>query len=37
LDPNGPWGAQAKQGLTDLQAMGAAGIDAKVNTKKKKS
>ena len=36
LDPNGPWGAQAKQGLTDLQAMGA-GIDAKVNMKKKKS
>jgi tetratricopeptide (TPR) repeat protein len=37
LDPNGPWGAQAKQGLTDLQAMGAAGIDVKVNVKKKKS
>jgi len=36
LDPNGPWGAQAKQGLTDLQAMGA-GIDARVNMKKKKS
>jgi tetratricopeptide (TPR) repeat protein len=36
LDPNGPWGAQAKQGLTDLQAMGA-GIDVKVNMKKKKS
>lgn len=34
--PNG-WGAQAKQGLTDLQAMGAAGIDVKVNVKKKKS
>jgi len=37
LDPNGPWGAQAKQGLTDLQALGASGIDAKVNMKKKKS
>ena len=37
LDPSGPWGAQAKQGLTDLQAMGAAGIDVKVNVKKKKS
>jgi tetratricopeptide (TPR) repeat protein len=36
LDPNGPWGAQAKQGLTDLQALGA-GIDVKVNVKKKKS
>jgi tetratricopeptide (TPR) repeat protein len=36
LDPSGPWGAQAKQGLTDLQAMGA-GIDVKVNMKKKKS
>lgn len=36
LDPNGPWGAQAKQGLTDLKALGA-GIDVKVNVKKKKS
>jgi len=34
LDPNGPWGAQAKQGLADLQAMGA-GVDTKVNVKKK--
>src|SRR5260370_324900 len=23
LDPNGPWGKQAKQGLTDLKALGA--------------
>jgi tetratricopeptide (TPR) repeat protein len=36
LDPNGPWGAQAKQGLVDLKALGA-GIDTKVNVKKKKS
>ena len=36
LDPNGPWGAQAKQGLTDLKALGA-GIETKVNVKKKKS
>lgn len=36
LDPNGPWGAQAKQGLTDLKALGA-GIDTKVNVRKKKS
>ena len=36
LDPNGPWGAQAKQGLTDLKALGA-GIDVRVNVKKKKS
>jgi tetratricopeptide (TPR) repeat protein len=36
LDPTGPWGAQAKQGLTDLQALGA-GIDVRVNVKKKKS
>lgn len=36
LDPNGTWGQQAKQGLTDLKALGA-GIDAKVNLKKKKS
>jgi len=30
LDPNGVWGAQAKQGLEALQAMGV-GIDTKVN------
>jgi tetratricopeptide (TPR) repeat protein len=33
LDPNGPWGAQAKQGLEALQAMGV-GIDIKVNQRK---
>jgi tetratricopeptide (TPR) repeat protein len=32
LDPNGTWGAQAKQGLEALQAMGV-GIDTKVNTR----
>lgn len=32
LDPNGPWGAQAKQGLEALQAMGL-GIDTKVSTR----
>jgi tetratricopeptide (TPR) repeat protein len=32
LDPNGPWGAQAKQGLEALKAMGL-GIDTKVNTR----
>ena len=36
LDPNGPWGAQAKEGLTQLQAI-APGIDIKVTAKKKKS
>jgi tetratricopeptide (TPR) repeat protein len=36
LDPNGQWGQQAKQGLTDLKALGA-GIETKVNVKKKKS
>jgi tetratricopeptide (TPR) repeat protein len=36
LDPNGPWGQQAKQGLTDLKALGA-GIETKVNVRKKKS
>jgi tetratricopeptide (TPR) repeat protein len=36
LDPNGPWGQQAKQGITDLRALGA-GIETKVNMKKKKS
>jgi tetratricopeptide (TPR) repeat protein len=34
LDPNGPWGAQAKEGLVQLQAI-APGID--VSVKKKKS
>ncbi len=32
LDPNGQWGAQAKQGVEALQAMGV-GIDIKVNTR----
>lgn len=36
LDPNGPYGAEAKKGLEQLQLM-APGIDTKVNTKKKKS
>jgi len=36
LDPSGPWGAQAKEGLAQLQAI-APGIDIKVNNKKKKS
>ena len=36
LDPNGPWGAQAKEGLTQLQAI-APGIDVKITAKKKKS
>lgn len=35
LDPNGTYGAQAKQGLEQLQQM-APGIDLKVNVKKKK-
>jgi tetratricopeptide (TPR) repeat protein len=35
LDPNGPWGAQAKEGLAQLQAI-APGIDISVNTRKKK-
>ena len=30
LDPNGPIGAQAKQGLESLQAMGVGGIETKV-------
>ena len=30
LDPNGPIGAQAKQGLESLQAMGVGGISTKV-------
>ncbi|HYL64546.1 MAG TPA: tetratricopeptide repeat protein [Candidatus Methylomirabilis sp.] len=36
LDPNGPYGQQAKLGLEQLQQM-APGMDLKVNTKKKKS
>jgi tetratricopeptide (TPR) repeat protein len=36
LDPTGPYGIQAKQGLEQLQLM-APGIDMKVGTKKKKS
>jgi tetratricopeptide (TPR) repeat protein len=36
LDPNGPYGQQAKEGLAQLQQM-APGIDIKVNAKKKKS
>ncbi|MGA2418653.1 MAG: tetratricopeptide repeat protein [Candidatus Acidiferrum sp.] len=36
LDPNGPWGAQAKEGLAQLQAI-APGIDISVSNKKKKS
>lgn len=36
LDPNGPYGTQAKQGLEALQQI-APGIDTKVNVKKKKS
>ena len=35
LDPNGPYGAQAKQGLEAVQAM-TGGIDTKVGGKKKK-
>jgi hypothetical protein len=36
LDPNGPFGSQAKAGLEQLQQM-APGIDIKVSAKKKKS
>jgi tetratricopeptide (TPR) repeat protein len=36
LDPSGPYGQQAKEGLAQLQQM-APGIDIKVNAKKKKS
>jgi tetratricopeptide (TPR) repeat protein len=36
LDPNGPWGQQAKLGLDQLQQM-TGGIDTKINTKKKKN
>lgn len=35
LDPNGPWGTQAKQGLEQLQQL-TGGIDTKVGGKKKK-
>ena len=35
LDPNGPYGAQAKDGLAQLQAMGL-GISTKVKATKKK-
>ncbi|HZV58721.1 MAG TPA: hypothetical protein VFF42_00165, partial [Candidatus Eremiobacteraceae bacterium] len=35
LDPDGPWGQQAKQGLEGLKAI-APGIETKVNVKKKK-
>jgi tetratricopeptide (TPR) repeat protein len=35
LDPNGPWGTQAKQGLEQLQQL-TGGIDTKVGSKKKK-
>lgn len=34
LDPNGPWGQQAKEGLDQLKQMGL-GIDTKVKTGKK--
>jgi tetratricopeptide (TPR) repeat protein len=36
LDPNGPWGQQAKQGLDMLQQI-APGIDTKIGMKKKKT
>lgn len=36
LDPNGPYGQDAKKGLEQLQLM-SPGIDIKVNVKKKKS
>jgi hypothetical protein len=36
LDPNGPIGAQAKQGLEQLNQL-TGGIDTKVGNKKKKS
>lgn len=36
LDPNGPYGKQAQEGLEQLKAI-APGIDIKVSTKKKKS
>jgi tetratricopeptide (TPR) repeat protein len=36
LDPNGPWGSEARGGLKGLEAMGV-GIETKMNTRKKKS
>ncbi len=36
LDPNGSVGAQAKQGLESLQAMGVGGIDMKVKSANRK-
>ena len=36
LDPNGPYGLQAKQGLEALEQMGVSGIQTKVQTRKKK-
>ena len=36
LDPNGPWGKQAKDGLEQLQQL-TGGIETKVGAKKKKS
>lgn len=36
LDPNGPYGAQAKEGLAGLEAMGA-GIDTKVRAGKRRN
>jgi hypothetical protein len=35
LDPKGPWGIQAQQGLEQLQQL-TGGIDTKVGTTKKK-
>jgi tetratricopeptide (TPR) repeat protein len=35
LDPNGPWGKQAKDGLAQLQALGA-GVETKIKMKGKK-
>lgn len=36
LDPNGPYGLQAKQGLEALQQMGISGIETKMQSRKKK-
>lgn len=36
LDPNGPYGLQAKQGLEALQQMGVSGIETKMQPRKKK-
>ncbi len=36
LDPNGPYGVQAKQGLEALEQMGVSGILMKMQTRKKK-